>query len=134
MVISGLIPILATVFLIWSGIGLHFGLLISYILFWGGGYYLLRLVLWNLYGQEIFTLKKDKITYIADYKLFKDGRQEIGLKNLTTEIIYKDEPNNPVGRIQLNSDAITIASVINTKITELEKIEEKIKTCYNSKS
>ena len=132
LVISGLIPIAATIFVLSIGIGLHFGLVISYLLFWGGGYYLLRIVLWNTYGQEILTLDNEKIYYVADYKYFKDGRQEIESKNLTTEIIYEDEPNKPVGRLRLMNKNTTIETVLQSNLKELDKIEEKIKTCYNN--
>lgn len=132
LIVSGLIPIAVTIFVLSIGNGLHFGLVISYLLFWGGGYYLLRLVLWNTYGQEILTLENEKIHYVADCKYFKDGRQEIEPKNMTTEIIYEDEPNNPVGRLRLVNDTTTIETVLHSNLIELDKIEKKIKTRYNN--
>jgi hypothetical protein len=127
MIISGLIPIAATILVLIYGDGLHFGLVISYLLFWGGGYYLLRLVLWNTYGQEIFTLENDKIRYIADYKLFKDGRQEIDTQNLKIEIITHEETNKPVGRLKLTNGNTSIVSVLSAGLNDLKEIAEKLK-------
>ncbi len=42
--------------------------------------------------------RSEKISYIADYRLFRDGRQEITTKDLETEIIYEDEPDKSVSR------------------------------------
>ncbi len=43
---------------------------------------MLRIVLWNNFGKEIISLSDDKLSYIADYKYFKDGCRE-----LTTDAI-----------------------------------------------
>jgi len=39
--------------------------------------YLVRLFLWNTYGKEIIFEENQSIVYLADYKWFKDGRQEV---------------------------------------------------------
>jgi len=76
-------------------------------------------------------LDPEKISYIADYRLFKDGRQEIKTKFLKTEIIYEDEPNKPFGRLRLSNESTSIETVLQTTITELEEIRNEIKTRYN---
>ena len=39
--------------------------------------YFVRLILWNSFGKEIITFEKDKLSYVSDYRYFKDGKQEI---------------------------------------------------------
>ena len=128
-----LIPLAVTFFVLTFGDGPHIGIAISYIICWGLGFYLLRVILWNSVGREILTLDPEKITYLADYKLFKDGRQEITTKDLETEIIYEDEPNQPFGRLRLKSKSTSIETVLQTTIAELEELKKEIKTRYNTK-
>ena len=131
LTILTLIPLAATFFVLTYGDGPHIGIAFSFILCWGVGFYLLRVTLWNSVGREILKLEPKKISYIADYRLFKDGRQEISTTDLETEIIYEDEPNKPIGRLRLKNKTTSIETVIQTKITELEELEKEIKTCYN---
>jgi len=126
-----LIPLLASYIVLTAGDGFHIGLAFSFLLFWGLGFYMLRIILWNSVGREILVLGNEKIEYTADYGLFKDGRKEIETNRLATEIIYEDEPNNPVGRLRLNSDTESIESVIKTRLAELKELEKEIKTRYN---
>ena len=121
-----------TFFVLTYGDGPHIGIAISFIFCWGIGFYLLRVTLWNSVGREVLTLNPDKISYIADYRLFKDGRQEIKTKDLETEIIYEDEPNKPIGRLKLKNKTTSIESVIQTTISELEELKIEIKTRYNN--
>ena len=37
---------------------------------------------------------------IEDYKYFKDGRTEVSIDGLQTEIIYEDTMDNHVGRLK----------------------------------
>jgi hypothetical protein len=126
------IPILATYFVLTDGDGFHIGLAFSFLFFWVLGFYILRIILWNSFGREIIVLGREKIQYTADYKYFKDGRKEIEINQLATEIIFEDEPNDPVGRLRLHSDSNSIESVIKTRLVELEELEKEIKTLYNN--
>lgn len=127
-----LIPLAVTFFMLTYGDGPHIGIAIIYLLCWGSGFYLLRVTLWNSAGREILTLHPDKISYIADYRFFKDGRQEINIKDLETEIIYEDEPKKTFGRLRLKNKSTFIETVVQTTITELEEIINEIKKHYNS--
>jgi hypothetical protein len=125
------IPLAVTFFVLNNEDVPRIGIAFSFILCWGIGFYLLRVTLWNSIGREILTLDPEKISYIADYRLFKDGRQEIKTKFLKTEIIYEDEPNKPFGRLRLSNESTSIETVLQTTITELEEIRNEIKTRYN---
>lgn len=131
LLFSAFIPLFATYFTLTHGDGPHIGIVLSFILGWGVGFYLLRMTLWNSVGREILTLNSNSISYIADYKLFKDGQTEIGTTNLMTEIIYEDEPNIPLGRLRLINDSTFIETVLQTTIEELEEIKTEIKARYN---
>jgi hypothetical protein len=129
--ILGILPIFGTVLLILQQDGLKFELLLIYVIFWGSGFYLLRILLWNLFGQEILILEKNKIIYFADYRLFKDGRKELDLDNLTSEII--SQIGLPLGehKLRLKSKSSSIETVLSIKENEIVRIIEKINTYYN---
>ena len=131
LLILFLIPLAGTVFSLTYADGLQIGLIFSFILFWGVGFYLLRLILWNSFGQEVLTMNSEKILYFADYRLYKVGRQEIGTKGLVTEIIYDDEPNKSLGRLILKNKAMMIETVLQAPINELEELKSELETRYN---
>ncbi|WP_100894259.1 hypothetical protein [Cellulophaga sp. RHA19] len=131
LTILTLIPLAATFFVLTYGDGPHIGIVFSFILCWGVGFYLLRITLWNSVGREVLNLEAKRISYMTDYRLFKDRRQEISTTDLETEIIYEDEPNNPVDRLRLKNNTAVIETVIQVKIAELEELKKEIKTRYN---
>jgi hypothetical protein len=130
LVSLALIPLVVTFFSLTYGDESHVGIAFSFVLCWGVGFYLLRIVLWNSVGKEILTLNPETVTYVADYKLFKDGQKEISTSKLETEIIYEDEPNKPVGRLRLRNDLTSIETVLQTNIAELEELKKELKTRY----
>ncbi|NCP85604.1 MAG: hypothetical protein GW823_12125 [Bacteroidetes bacterium] len=130
LVICILMPIGATIFSFGES-GLHIGIVFSFILFWGIGFYLLRVILWNTFGQETLLLNTKKILYLADYKYFKDGKREIGIKNLTIKIIYENQKNKTVGRLFLFNETEQLETVLQTNILVLIEIVNKIKAHYN---
>ncbi len=132
LLISLIIPITGTVALVISGIGFNIGILFSYVIFWGIGIFLFRILLWNSYGKEILTLNMNKINYIADYKYFKDGKQELDLTGLTIEIIHVDKPEKSVGRLRLKNNSEKIETVLIVDISKLKQIEKEIKMHYNT--
>jgi hypothetical protein len=127
LIICAIIPIATSIFIIENEIESKFGLVFSFILFWGIGYYLIRLILWNTYGQEILTLSNNRISYLADYKYFKDGKQEIEISNLICEIIYVNQTDKKTGRLRLKNNAEIIETVLQSNINEIEQIEKEIK-------
>jgi len=132
LVLIALIPIAVTIFVLKSGEGPFIGIVFSFLLCWGIGFYLLRLTLWNSVGREILNFNTDRISYIADYRLFKDGQKEIETQDLETEIIYEDEPNKPFGRLRLKTKKSSIETVLQMTISELEELRNEIQTRYNN--
>lgn len=131
MGMSFLSPIGITFLNFLQGKDFHFRIIISYFLFWGIGIYLLRVVLWNAYGQEILILEKDKIKYLADFKYFKDGQQEMSTAGLTTTLIFDNANDKNTGRIKLSNPNYTIETTLFASMKELEIISEKLNKYYN---
>jgi hypothetical protein len=124
-------PLIITVINIANGQDFNIGNIVFFILLWGGGFYILRLLLWNTVGKEYLYLYDKKILYVADYKFFKDGRQEIQIENLKIDIIHEDKPEKSIGRLVISNKTEKIETVFQTNIAELEVIVNKIKTLYN---
>lgn len=118
-----LIPIIVTYVFFYSG--LRIGILISYAFFWGIGFFFLRFVLWNKYGQEVITFNKDKIIYYADFKLFKDGQTTIKNQEITYDIFKEIDEK---GRLIIENETERIETSIKIPIKELKILIEKIKS------
>jgi len=127
LAICVLMPIVVTYVFFYSG--LTVGILISYAFFWGIGFFILRFVLWNTYGQEVITFNKDKVDYYADFKLFKDGRRSIENREITFDIIEEIEGK---GRLIIENGTKKIESSIKTPIKDLMMLIEKMKTTPNN--
>lgn len=70
------------------------GFIFSIVIFWWVAYYLLKLILWNLYGKEILGTQNDKLFRIIDYKNFqtKDLLPQISIR-VKINGNYKDIDN-----------------------------------------
>jgi hypothetical protein len=130
IIISALIPIAAAIAMVISEIDFYFGVLISFILFWGIGIYLIKVFLWNKYGREILSYQPDKISYMADYKYFKDSICEISTDNLEASKVEKESGVI----IKISNGDLTIMTVVPITIKEAENIIMETKTLYNSPS
>lgn len=121
-IIPFMIPIVATIYALFE-YQLLPGILITYAIFRFSGYYLLKLFLWNSYGKEIIQIRKDKIIYYADYKLFKHNYLEF-IKNQTLKIKDKEAEK---GRLTIESNENKV--VLNKKLPlkDLHQILEMIK-------
>lgn len=129
MTISFAMPIIATIIAIFI-LELKPGILITYLIFGGTGYFFLKLFLWNKYGKEIFHLETDKIVYEADYKLFKGNKKEIKSIGFTLTIKESEGTTGKLGTITLTNKEINIESVIKVPVKELIEIKDKIEKYY----
>lgn len=130
LVILFLFPLVVTFLVLVFGDGPHVGIAFSYLFFWGIGFYVLRIILWNSFGREILELSPDKISYVADYKYFKDGRKEIGTDELQIEIGLEYTDSDQLGRLQLINGSESIESVLQMDISELEELRRKLLVHY----
>lgn len=122
-----ILPIISLIFSISNGNGLKFGHFIFMGAFGLMGFYLLRLSLWNTYGNEVFEISTNKIIYEADYGWFKDGKKEITNIELNYSIksIGYEEENK--GVLVIGSNETKIESVVKIPIPQLEELIEKLK-------
>ena len=75
-----------------------FGLFISMGIFLGVSIYLLRIVLWNLYGKQVIEFRLDSVLHYFDYKLFRDQKIE-GL--MTNFYFTKTSRGEEEGKLQI---------------------------------
>ena len=128
--ISFLIPIVATIvaILIWE---LKPAIIITYIIFGLSGYFFLKLYLWNKHGKEILFLKRDKINYHADYKIFIGNKREINSDAVKIEYLESvEEKKENFGTLKLSNDNAIIETVIQLTLNDLERIKNKINEYY----
>ncbi len=120
-------PIISLLFSISNGNGLKFGYFIFIGCFGLMGFYLLRVSLWNTYGNEVIEILANKIIYEADYGWFKDGKKEVayvGLNYSIKSIGYEDENK---GVLVIHTDDTQIESVVKMPIPQLEELIKKLK-------
>lgn len=115
-----------------SGDGFHIGFAIGIFIFGLLGFYLLRIALWNTYGNEVISISDNKINYIADYGWFKDGKKHIEIQ---PPVKYSIEQ---MGYIDENKGGLIIGEgetqiVCVTKMSN-EQLEELIILLNDSKS
>ena len=131
VLVCALIPVIVLTVVALNRKGLHIGIFLAFFLFWGLGFMILRIFLWNSFGKEILYLQKDKIIYLADYKYFRDARQEIEIEELEAEIVYS-ETTNGAGTLRLKNGKTTIDTVLETPLENLLNQLYKIQNVYNS--
>jgi hypothetical protein len=110
--ISGMITSIA------SGNGFHFGFLIGTGIFSLIGFFMLRVALWNTYGQETILFTNGEIIYEADYKWFKDSKKNITDRNISysSKAVGYEEDNEAILVIQNETQTIECA----VKMPQLE--------------
>ncbi len=107
-------PILVVVLASINGTKIGFGILFSFLIGFGVGIYLTRLILWNTYGSEHIKISSLGLEYYCDYRLFKDNRKHLKLKNL---FFQKANTN----MMMKNND-----ETINTSITLSDKMLDEL--------
>jgi len=127
--ISFLIPIVATIIAILI-LELKPAILITYIIFGLSGRFFLKLYLWNKHGKEILSLKRDKINYHADYKMFIGNKREINSDKVKIEYLKSTDEKEIFGTLKLLNDNAIIETVIKLPLTDLERIKDKIIKYY----
>ncbi|MCI9846886.1 hypothetical protein [Flavobacterium pectinovorum] len=125
-------PVLGTLVGILTGNGLQFGYFVAIGIFSLIGFYLLRVSLWNTYGEETIEILENKIIYEANYGWFKDGKKEMTI--IVPEYSFKpagyEEDNE--GVLVITSKESQIESVIKMPMKELEALLVVLKPVINS--
>lgn len=66
------IPLIIFVFSIVEKFDFGFGFVASFLVTAMVSFYLFKVAFWNMYGVEKYYISKHSVTFIADYKFFKD--------------------------------------------------------------
>ncbi|GGK40434.1 hypothetical protein GCM10007963_05630 [Lutibacter litoralis] len=111
---------------------LKIGIFFSFTLLWGFAYYMFRVIAWNQFGKEIFTIEKDKIKYYSDFKYFKDSFKEIDNVDLKIELENIGYIEDNLGVLSIKNETDSLKSVIKVPIPELNELIKKIKTTPNN--
>jgi hypothetical protein len=119
---SFIFPTTGMVISITSGHGLHFGFLIGIGIFSLLGFYLLRIALWNTYGEELILFSKEEIIYEANYGWFKDGKKEIGIVSPKYSFKSAGYEEDNEGVLIISSESSQLESVVKMPVTELEAL------------
>lgn len=128
--ILGIMPIGVTTLALTYWESLHIGLLFSFILCWGVGFYLLKVTLWNWIGREVLTLKPQSIHYIANYILFKDGHQKINTSNLDASVVFNPTSSQGFGTLILTNKNESLCTTVQLSEIDLKKLKDFIERKY----
>lgn len=123
-------PTAGTIASIALGEGLHFGFIIGIGIFSLLGFYLLRVALWNTYGEEIIQYSKENIIYEANYGWFRDAKKTIKNENLTYLVLPVGYEEDNEGILILDNGKETIQCAV--KMPQ-QQIEEVRFLCKNNK-
>jgi hypothetical protein len=65
----------------------------GFVIFLGVSFYFFKLLLWNLFGKEIYKFREDSVDYVCDYRCFTSNKHKILVNNYEILIIdeYLDE-------------------------------------------
>lgn len=125
---SFILPLMGMIMAITLGKQFHIGYLIGLFLFGLLGFYLLRISLWNTYGEEKITLLTTTIEYEANYGWFKDGKKTITLNNLIFSVNQVGYQEDNMGTLVVGDENEKIESVVKMPIYQLEELIKEIQT------
>lgn len=119
---SFILPLFGTIWGLVLGGGLEIGYFIGIGLFSVMGFYLLRIALWNTYGEETIGILENKIIYEANYGWFKDGKKEIAISGprYSFKSVGYEEDNE--GVLVISSENTQIESVVKMPIEQIEAL------------
>lgn len=115
-------PILGVIVDVLTGGRLQFGYLIGIGIFALMGFYLLRVSLWNTYGEETIEILDGKVIYEANYGWFKDGKKEIIITNLKYSFKSVGYEEDNEGVLVISSENAQVESVVKMPMEEMESL------------
>lgn len=133
ILIAFLTPIIVTFLAVRTGGEIKFGIIIFYLILWLSGVYIVRLMLWNIYGKEVFKKSGETIYYYSDYKLVKDNFKKFDINEskvfLKSSKLYGDIFYHIL--IVSNNDSFNSSIKIQEK--DVDFIKAKIDDCWQIK-
>lgn len=115
-------PVLGVLLDMMTGSRLQFGYFVAIGILALLGFYLLRVSLWNTYGEENIEILYYKITYEANYGWFKDGKKEFDIlaPNYTFKTVGYEE--DYMGVLVISSEKPQFESVVKMPLAQLEEL------------
>lgn len=124
-----LIPVVGIVLMANSG-NLNFGIIMGACVFYAIIVYpFLKITIWQFYGQEIFTIYHDKITYEACFKFLKNQFDEI--KTSRPEILFSDrelEKDERIGTLVFLHEENKLKSALKINEADYQELLKKYRT------
>jgi hypothetical protein len=71
------------------------------------------------------------VSYVADFKFFKDGYQELDTKDLSAEVILDQNSSESKGHLKIQNKSSFIETVLKTKKADLDMLRHEIDKRYN---
>lgn len=115
-------PVVGTIIGLANRHGLNIGYFFVIGIFALLGFYLLRISLWNTYGEETIQILENKIIYEANYGWFKDGKKEIAISDpkYSFKSVGYEEDNECA--LVISSENSQIESVVKMPAEEMETL------------
>lgn len=127
--IIALMPIVIFIISLFEKIDIGFGFLFSIIIAALVSFFLYRMAFWNMYGIEKYIIEKKSVTFIADYKVFKDNVMK--LEGEEIKVGFFDEKQNlqknqNTAKLIFELNGKQIQSTIDITINSINKLTTKI--------
>ena len=127
--IIALMPIVIFIISLFEKIDIGFGFLFSIIIAALVSFFLYRMAFWNMYGIEKYIIEKKSVTFIADYKVFKDNVMK--LEGEEIKVGFFDEKQNlqknqNPAKLIFELNGKQIQSTIDITINSINKLTTKI--------
>ncbi|MBJ2173165.1 hypothetical protein JBL43_02870 [Aureibaculum sp. A20] len=122
-------PVVGMGFAISFGGKFHIGYIFMMILFGLLGFYLLRISLWNTYGEEVIIFNKSTINYEANYGWFKDGKKLINSDNVkysSRAIGYEEDEKSALIIENSDNKIESVVKIHNDELNELIQLLQLI--------
>jgi len=120
-----LFPIIGLLLDLSEGNGIKFYSLVIVAIFSLMGFYLLRISLWNTFGEEIIKIFPDRVIYQANYVWFRGKKKEVAFAQ--PQYTFKPLGDEKSGVLVFGSEKSELESVIQLSVFELEELITNLK-------
>lgn len=111
--------------------GFHLGFLIGVLVFGLGGFYLLRIALWNTFGEETLQLSPGKVTYEANYGWFVDSKKTLEWDEMHFEVSEVGYEEDHKGVLTLGDELNPLRCATKLDLDELKTLTEELNEKYS---
>jgi hypothetical protein len=116
------LPLFGIILNVIEGNGIKFGGILALGAFSLIGFFMLRISLWNNFGEEIINFNDNQIEYVADYRWFKDGKKTLDKNMITYSIKSVGYEDDDKGILVISNGKSEIESVVKMQNKNLEEL------------